>query len=348
MKKTLLFLAGFALSLNLFAQFELPITHGDFEAGWDNSVPGYFSSSSTQPDMFFVNFTGSNHLRTLNILKEVSPLSSGPGPLTAFRETSDVHDGDFSMKLVTDTFFFSPNILTIPGAIGTVTIDVVNTRGEIEDAFFCLDRRPAYLKGAYKYKPINYNPAQVTAAHAKGYKAKEKDFAKIEIVFKDNVGNIVGQNAIVISEETLGDYVEFSLPIEYTGNTNNINKITLICAASGDYDFTDLFNCKGNVGSTLYLDNLELDYTVGLTESLTKSLNVQIFPNPTTDQITFDLEQELQGDLIIYDVLGREVLNLKINGNRIVADMQHLESGNYLYRIIQDCAILKSGKITKK
>ena len=346
MKKTLLFLTGFALSLNLFAQEKPQITYGDFEAdGWTERA-GYSSPSSSQTDMTFSDFTKSNHLRTLNILKTLSRDVFGPGPLTAFRETGDKFDGYSSIRLRTDTFRFGSDLLIIPGAIGTITIDVANVKGEIEDDFLCFER-PVYLKGAYKYTPINYAPAQVTAANDKGYKAKEKDSARIEIVFKDHAGNIVGQNAKIISEAT-SDYVEFSLPIVSTGNTNFISYITIVCAASGDYDFADLFNCKGNVGSTLYLDNLELDYTVGLTESLTKSLNVQIFPNPTTDQITFDLEQELQGDLIIYDVLGREVLNLKINGNRIVADMQHLESGNYLYRIIQDCAILKSGKITKK
>jgi len=350
MKKLLsLLFVCLTLNLSLFAQEKPQITHGDFEDGW-KQIEGYKNSSSSQKDTLYWEFTKSNHLRTLNELKEVPPDPPffGPGPSTAEMEKENPGNGYYSIKLVTDTFRFGNDLLIIPGALGTITIRYETMDASITDVFPSFDDRPLSLRGIYKYKPVTYTDNQW--ANISGIyknKAVRNDYAKFEIRVLDLDGNTIGEGLQTFFDET-SNYVDFSIPINYKPNNNKeIDSITIIFAASGGYNFEDLFNCKGNKGSTLWLDDIYLDYE-SVSVSLIKSLEVQVFPNPASDQITFNFEKELQANLVIYDVLGREVLNQKISGNQTVANIQHLESGNYLYRIIDNRIVLKSGKITKK
>lgn len=129
--------------------------------------------------------------------------------------------------------------------------------------------RPVALKGYYKYtsKPINR-----TGDGMGSYKNKP-DRAQITIaltdwnsVFRINTknGDFVDFNGSDIiafgrleSDQSHSDYVEFTIPLEYRYTDKTPKYIVISAAASylGDY-FT------GGEGSTLYLDELWLEYDV--------------------------------------------------------------------------------------
>ena len=75
----------------------------------------------------------------------------------------------------------------------------------------------------------------------------------------------------------------------------------------------------------------------------------QGFPNPFSEQATFEIETEEQYQnltLTIYNVMGQPVKTIKSNGdNRMILDRNGLTSGIYFYQIRSEGLVLDSGKL---
>lgn len=80
-----------------------------------------------------------------------------------------------------------------------------------------------------------------------------------------------------------------------------------------------------------------------------KLANVKVFPNPFSEQATFEIETDKNYqnlNLTIYNIMGQTVKTLiSDNNNRIVLDRNGLKAGIYFYKIQSDNAVLDSGKI---
>ncbi|MCH8904252.1 MAG: T9SS type A sorting domain-containing protein, partial [Bacteroidetes bacterium] len=77
---------------------------------------------------------------------------------------------------------------------------------------------------------------------------------------------------------------------------------------------------------------------------------IEVFPNPTTNSINFNVDLNLlnisEYDLVIYDMLGRELLKAdNIANNRFTIDMNDFTKGLYLYKLTLDSAHIHTGKI---
>lgn len=77
----------------------------------------------------------------------------------------------------------------------------------------------------------------------------------------------------------------------------------------------------------------------GLGESIAR--NVNLFPNPTKDSFTIEAE-ELQ-EVMVYNTVGQLVYQSSCEGNSTVINLNHVESGLYLVRVIT-----AKGETTKK
>lgn len=88
---------------------------------------------------------------------------------------------------------------------------------------------------------------------------------------------------------------------------------------------------------------LEKKY-LGTTSSIdfSENLNINVYPNPCIDHI--QLSQD--GNLRMYDVLGKLVLNTSIVSNEKV-DVSNLPNGNYCYIFTTNEGLTSSGKIIK-
>lgn len=109
-----------------------------------------------------------------------------------------------------------------------------------------------------------------------------------------------------------------------------------VCLAVSNENSSDT-SCKTlNIGSTSNLNkDIEIDFTV--------------FPNPTEGLIRFQLQDYLpqNGKLLLYDIEGHIVREESIRVGAKVMDISDLDSGTYLYQLVDGKAMLKTGKIIK-
>ena len=80
-----------------------------------------------------------------------------------------------------------------------------------------------------------------------------------------------------------------------------------------------------------------------------KLATVKVFPNPFSEQATFEIETDERYEnltLTIYNVMGQAVKTVQSNGdNRIILDSNGLTSGVYFYQIRSEGLVLDSGKL---
>jgi hypothetical protein len=89
--------------------------------------------------------------------------------------------------------------------------------------------------------------------------------------------------------------------------------------------------------------------TVGVQE-LEPNLTLNLFPNPFSSSSTLRLSTSIQnGKLSIYDVLGKEVKQIKnLNGKEIIIQKENLKTGIYFFRIEDENGFVGNGKMVVK
>lgn len=101
-----------------------------------------------------------------------------------------------------------------------------------------------------------------------------------------------------------------------------------------------LFENKSGWGNVIYLDNVRVDAIVGIEESF-KNNDVQIFPNPASDEITINTNIKVE-KFKIYNQLGQPVLEGKVANNN-TCNISTLQNGIYFIEVK-----LLNGKSTNK
>ena len=69
-----------------------------------------------------------------------------------------------------------------------------------------------------------------------------------------------------------------------------------------------------------------------------------VYPNPSNGTLMVNSNCK---DCIfeVYDVVGKKVMSQKLNENETKVDLNSLNSGTYLYRIMQSGVLLKADKL---
>ncbi len=303
-----------AITVNVQSQ---QIQDGGFETGWiekDDSPKGsYWDLNSTH------FFTTLNSIYTLEGVM-------GNGPLTAFRETTDAYDGIYSLKLMSDNMTSPYGSVFLPGAMGTLTIDFLNIECRLGTPY---TSRPDSITGYFKYTSVN------------------GDSAAIEVIMK-NGGSTTGGGKKMITSN-VSDWQRFSVPIS---SNRNPDEIAVIFASSANYDFTSiqtLMACKGQVGSTLFLDDIAFTFgTSGIKEMLTPAIEMSVFPNPSTEQVTIQIGKETNGTIAVYDYLSRKVGEYPVNGTQTTINIADYATGSYLLNIIENNKVITTGRFLKQ
>lgn len=166
--------------------------------------------------------------------------------------------------------FAAGNIYT--GDFGSATISPVGAKLKWGTPF---SSRPLALRGWYRYEPATINRTSSAYSHLSG----QTDFCQIQVFlttweqqFEVSTGDnrfvvttpdnpeIVAYGAIVSQENTtnkpgnVNGYVQFTIPLEY----RNLEQPTYIVISGAASRYGDYFT--GGLGSTMYLDELELVY----------------------------------------------------------------------------------------
>ena len=275
--------------------------------------------------------TSSFYLCTLNQLFELEG-DQGDCPLTAFRvENEDSVVSNYALRLISAATIFGNETVFMPGAIGTWETSGNNIATEFLDdgsidTYKPFTSRPVSVKGYAWYFPVG------------------GDSASVEIVLKK--GNTqVGYGRLVINASS--EYEAFECPITYT-STEAPTLIQLIVSASAAYNFSDMLHCNGQAGSTLYVDELELNYSAGIKENLMNQVSAKVMPNPSSDQINLVLAKEVKGLAKVYDNMGRLVNTYNLEGNELTISLSNYANGQYLINVEESNKVVTSTRFIKQ
>ena len=242
MKKTILFLGALSLLMGKSMAQNQPLPDGKFEQ-WEQGK--LYGDAGTYDDL------ANPFWKSLNILATLSP-DMFTGPVTLFKDKgrSDA-EGDFAPKMQSDYLKFGEDKeIFLPGVVGAMTVLIDDQTAVFGRPF---KSRPTAIKGYMKYEPVNGDSASIFVEVYKYNEAvgRRQIIGRVEQIYKEKVE----------------EWTVFELPLSYMSDIEP-DSITVLFVSSAGYDFSDLFNCKGQIGSTLWVDDVEFVYSATPAETV--------------------------------------------------------------------------------
>lgn len=146
--------------------------------------------------------------------------------------------------------------------IGNYSTNLNNMAASVQFGRSYNGARPVKLSGYYKYTPG-------TSMNKNGKIPSDRTLTvdECDIYVKLWSGDVVIAESHFVTNQTVSEYTQFELPIEYTDMTKRPDKITIVATSSrygGEFEGSSMLNTKvvGQVaaGSTLWVDDFELSY----------------------------------------------------------------------------------------
>lgn len=318
MKKTIFFFA-FCFLFSVFClHAQEPIPDNSFENSWELKEGQYGTYHEFNTEMFY----------TLNGLSVIEP-PLGPGEVTVYRDGNARH-GQYCAKLVSAKVAIGDPIF-LPGLLGTLSenyiSDFLDHEGKVEYKYdWYGNTTPHALEGWFKYAPV------------------EGDSALIDIGFYDPQGRLVFAAQKII-KETVPYWTEFSVVIPKQYRDRMFKDIRILFVASAGVNFESLLECKGRYGSTLWIDNVSLNYgPLGIKQNLLSTLQTNAYPNPAINVLNIELNEHFTGKIMVYNTLGNLIMEETVNGTQSQLNIATLAAGNYVYRLMEGNTIFAQGK----
>ena len=236
-------------------------------------------------------------------------------------KSTDHEEGSYSAKLETKHIVILP--LNIPGVItlGNLTIDIYTLTFSITGGAPINDN-PTHLQGFYKYFP------------------QGGDSCAIGIALFKTIGNVtdtIGYGSFS-THSTVSDWEPFSAWINYdTVATPDTMNILAISSAQD----------TAVAGTILYVDNITLDYTLGI-DPQNPQTGIRIYQDKETKRLLlfFDFTNPQQTSVALYNMSGQIIESTQtglIRKQKLELGYGNLRQGIYVLEIIHD-----NQKMTKK
>ena len=326
MKKKLCVLCALPLLFGAVSAQNFPIPDGHFE-NWKTGTTDAGGTYDELSDPFWTS---------LNLISGLPP-ESFTGPVTMFKDKGrSGADDDFAPKMVSDemTFGTESKHIFLPGVVGTLEVLIQEQSAVFGRPF---PSRPSALKGYMKYLPVNGDSASIFVEVYKYNEAagRRQKLCRVEQIFRDSIK----------------DWTAFELPIKYEIEDEVMpDSITVLFVSSAGYDFDDLFNCKGQVGSTLWVDDVEFVYegdepgpSTNNNENAVLAAS-KLYPNPSFNGL-FNLNVQEACSMEVFAISGQSVMqqNLMTAGTYTV-DLSRFAPGVYYIRLTngEGVAVLKA------
>jgi hypothetical protein len=272
-----------------------------------------------------------NWISTLNSLAMIPPLAYGPGPVTVFK-TTDKYAGTYAAKSVSANFPLGPVTVFIPGMIGTAVMETTGVRAILGKP--CPDCKPSHFKGYYKFEPVNGDSCTAVILVSKWNTTSKK---------RDTIG--YGK---MVQRTAVSSYTEFDIPVTYTGQ-GVVDTMTLLVVSSAGFNVVNFMGSTGQVGSTMYVDNLTLDYPSGIQQVLMPEVSVTAYPNPASDILHIDLSKQVKdGSLEVYNVTGKLVGTYGVSQTENTIPVYSMPDGTYYFRLVSGKELVNTGSFMIK
>jgi hypothetical protein len=249
----------------------------------------------------------------------LNSLATLGGPVT-LSQTTDAHSGEFAALMETKLW----GDLLLAGLL--VSGNFILEEPFIQNGQPFTDS-PSKFKGWYKYTPVSGDSAGVAA-----------------ILTRYNTG-AGQQDTIAIArraiEENVQTYTEFEIAFDYLITGVEPDTLIIVFTSSGDGG-----NFNGEVGSTFIVDDISLEYTTGLLESLLPEIDVKAYPTPAADHVTFTFDTPRPEKLLceVYTLDGRFIQSFSPNNKEHLMDVSSLPRGKYILQVFEDNSLVSSAK----
>jgi hypothetical protein len=249
----------------------------------------------------------------------LNPLVSIGAPVTVY-PTEDAHSGEYAAQLETKLW----GTLLLSGIM--VSGDFILSPPYIENGKPFTDT-PSKFKGWYKYLSINGDSAGIAAILTRYNPGKGK---------QDTVAT-----AVTAITESASTYTAFELDFDYLLPGIDPDSIVIVFTSSGDGG-----NLQGQVGSTLTLDDISLEYPIGIQESLMPEFIVEAFPSPAITSISFKFNTAQAEQLFcyVYSLNGQMMHSFSPDNKKYRIDVSNWPQGKYVLQVYKDSKLASSAK----
>jgi hypothetical protein len=222
--------------------------------------------------------------------------------------------GSFSAKLETQLI---PVInITVPGVItlGTLSIDIIAGTYAINGGVPVSDM-PTHLKGFYKFQPKGGDSCAIGISLTKWANGS-----------RDSIG--IGYFS---THDTVASWTPFSAWIDYSTVTVP-DTMNIIAISSAMYTPT--------AGTILYVDDLYLDYTTGMSEE-DPGQGIEIYQDRELHELLvfYNFPASRQTSLRLYNMVGKKVLEIPtrpMDKERVKFNYADINPGLYILEIIHN------------
>lgn len=233
---------------------------------------------------------------------------------TVFKETAAPAVGSASAKVVTEAI---PSTFPVPGydTVGILAIGSVDFLSKSIKLGAAYTSRSAKVTFSTKYQPASLDTGSVAVSLTKFNTTTQK----IEVVAKGTWTSSATSTAWASQEITL----------TYDPNFANVapDSIKIIVSSSSLY--------RPKVGSTLYIDDINLSGWVSTNDLEGIKNNVTVYPTPAKANISFTSSVNAKA-VEILDIAGRNVGVFQMVNNKVTVETQKYQSGMYIYNVLNE------------
>jgi hypothetical protein len=152
----------------------------------------------------------------------------------------------------------------------------------------------------------------------------------------------------MVSHSAVSTYTPFDIQVYYTG-TGTVDTLTYLVVSSAGFNVINFMGSMGQVGNTMFVDDLSLDYPSGIQQVLMPEVAVTVYPNPASDVLHIDVSKEVKnGALEVYNSAGKMVGSYGVSQTSNTIPVYSLISGAYYYRLTAGRELLNTGSFVIK
>jgi hypothetical protein len=249
--------------------------------------------------------------------------------LPLVKKTDIRYGGEYAALLETRLIFSKIASGTL--FTGRFILDIINP---INSAKFGVSfiYKPVYLRGFYKYIPVDNDSCRIASFLTRWNSDSHiRDTIAIATISYEQ------------SKQMVTSYTEFDIVYDYKSSATPDSITVMFSSSAGGA------NLQGGVGTQLYIDEVTLEYYPLSIQRFIGESKVRIFPNPVTDYLILDAENDLNSSTFrIYNTLGNMIEKRKLLTGKNEIQISDLPNGVYFYSIERPNGINESGKFIKK